>query len=267
MIRERGSPDRRGRRCGRGGGLRREDIGRRLNNDGHHRVVLATLRTAEEALLTGEDDARGAPKQAADLLHQAHRIYLPRLFSAAETDRARLRVWDPRIERALTLGSEYGLPEYLAAGPELLRLWQNAWSPNPSAHAPGHPRAAALVTAAVEIRRAGHAASLLRTPVEAVHEHYLEKHGGERLRPESLDEAWAWATRPRRATTALLQQAGERVRVFDYLLDVTQRGSGGTRGRPGTAFFTPASPRRSPAARRTPPSGRNGDTGEPAATP
>ncbi|MER7701302.1 tetratricopeptide repeat protein [Kitasatospora sp. NPDC097605] len=208
------------------GGLRREDLGRLLGEDGHHRVVLATLRTAEEALLTGEDDDRGAPKQAAEVIRQAHRVYLPRLFSAAETDRARLRAWDPRIDSALTLGGGYGLAEYLAAGPELLRLWQDAWSPNTSAHAPGHPRAAALVSAAVDIRRAGHSAWMPRALVEAAHAHYLEQRGGERLRPEEPDEAWAWATRPRRATTALLQQSADRVGVFDYLLDVTQRAAG-----------------------------------------
>ncbi|MFE6870391.1 tetratricopeptide repeat protein [Kitasatospora sp. NPDC057692] len=208
------------------GGLRREDLGRLFGAGGHHRVVLATLRTAEEALLTGEDDDRGAPKQAAEVVRQAHRVYLPRLFSAAETERARLRAWDRRIESALTLGGGYGLAEYLAAGPELLRLWQDAWSPNTSAHAPGHPRAAALVTAAVDVRRAGHSASMPRALVEAAHTYYLERSGGDRLRPEPLDEAWEWATRPRRATTALLQPSGDHVRVFDYLLDVTQRAAG-----------------------------------------
>ncbi|MER5355325.1 tetratricopeptide repeat protein [Kitasatospora sp. NPDC002551] len=210
------------------GGLRREDLGRLLGEDGHHRVVLATLRTAEEALLTGEDEDRGAPKHAAEVIRQAHRVYLSRLFSTAESDRARLRAWDPRIESALTLGGGYGLAEYLAAGPDLLRLWQDAWSPNTSAHAPGHPRAAALVTAAVDIRRAGHAASMPRALVEAAHAYYLERHGGERLRPEPPEEAWEWATRPRRATTALLQRSGDRVGVFDYLLDVAQRAAGPT---------------------------------------
>lgn len=207
-------------------GLRREDIGRLLNEGGHHRVVLATLRTAEEILLAGEDNDRSTSKQAAELLRQAHRIYLPRLFSPAETNRARSRTWDPRIENALGSGAHYGLAEYLAAGPELLSLWQSAWSPNTSAQAPGHPRAAALVTAAVEIRRSGHAAALPRALVETVHEYYLGERGGERLRPESLEEAWKWVTRPRRATTSLLQQSGESIWVFDYLLDVTQRAHG-----------------------------------------
>ena len=39
-----------------------------------------------------------------------------------------------------------------------------------------------------------------------------------------MTEAWTWATRPRRATTALLQVTDDKhVQVFDYLLDAIQR--------------------------------------------
>jgi len=77
-----------------------------------------------------------------------------------------------------------------------------------------------------EARRAGHNASLPRALLEKVHGHYLAERGGARLRPESLEDAWQWATRARRATTALLQPYGDRhVRVFDYLLDSVQRSS------------------------------------------
>ena len=59
-----------------------------------------------------------------------------------------------------------------------------------------------------------------------MHEHYLRERGGPLLRPEPLTEAWKWATRPRRATTALLQGSEDQhVHVFDYLLDTVQRQS------------------------------------------
>jgi hypothetical protein len=45
-----------------------------------------------------------------------------------------------------------------------------------------------------------------------------------------VEQAWDWATRPRRSTTALLQPVTttdtDAVGVFDYLLDQTQRRAG-----------------------------------------
>ena len=108
----------------------------------------------------------------------------------------------------------------------MMRDWENAWSPNTDPRAPSHPRGAALVTAAVEVRRGGYGSPLPREVLEAVHDYYLGERGGALLRPEPLTEAWEWATRPRRATTALLQGLGsQHVHVFDYLLDTAQRQS------------------------------------------
>jgi tetratricopeptide (TPR) repeat protein len=211
------------------GGLRRNDVLRLLGGTGHHRVIVATLRAAEEARLTAHatEEGRQAGKDVTDTLAQASRIHLPRLFSGSEQQRARARVWDRRIADALDHAADYGIAEYLAAGPVLLRDWKNAWSPNTDPTAPTHPRGAALVTAAVDLRRAGHSAAIPRTLLDRLHEHYLTAGGGPRLRPEPLQDAWEWATLPRRATAALLQPVGhEQAEVFDYLVDVVQRDTG-----------------------------------------
>jgi tetratricopeptide (TPR) repeat protein len=211
------------------GGLNRASIGRLLDGEGHHRIILATLRAVEEDRLTGSEpdqDGRRVRKDAREALEQAYRIPLGRVFSPAERERAHARDWDSRIFDALAHATEYGIAEYLAAGPELVRDWENAWSPNTDPHAPSHPRAAALIAAAVDLRRAGYTSLLPRALLTEVHEYYLTWRGGVRLRPESLDEAWSWATRPRRATTALLHPTGEQhVQVFDYLVDTVQRRS------------------------------------------
>jgi tetratricopeptide (TPR) repeat protein len=139
-------------------------------------------------------------------------------LSTAEQGRAEEREWDPRIADALRHSEDYGLAEYLAAGPELLRDWRDGWDIGT------HPRGAALVAAAVDVRRAGLTPSLSGRLLEETSEHYLRQRGGDRLRPESMDAAWEWALSPRRATTALMagaQKAG--FDVFDYLVDVTQR--------------------------------------------
>ena len=215
------------------GGLSPADVARVLAGARSHRVIVATLRSAEETLLTdkvGDDEGgRLARKAAREVLELAFRVYLPRLFSQAETERAEARAWDPRIADAVAQASEYGIAEYLAAGPELMRDWENAWSPNTDPRAPSYPRAAALITAAVDIRRSGFTSPLPRSLVTDVHDHYLHERGGSRLQPEPIADAWAWATRTRRATTALLQDVdGEHVLLFDYLLDTVQR-----RSRPG----------------------------------
>ncbi|WP_225793641.1 tetratricopeptide repeat protein [Streptomyces aculeolatus] len=212
-------------------GLTRTGVARVVAGEGHHRVILATLRAAEQARLvdagTEPDEAgRTAFNEARETLEQAESLRLDRIFSAAERDRARAHDRDPRIADALAHADDYGIAECMAAGPDLLRDWQDAWSPNTDPAAPTHPRAAALIAAAIDIRRAGYTSPVSRRILRAVHEHYLNTRGGARLRPEPLTDAWEWATRSRRATTALLQpEEDDCVRVFDYLADAVQRRS------------------------------------------
>jgi tetratricopeptide (TPR) repeat protein len=211
-------------------GLTRANIGRVRSGRRSHRVIMATLRAAEEARIASEAaaDERGRQSRrgAREVLEQGHRISLKRMFSPSEQERAQANAWDLRIASALAHANEYGVAEYLAAGPELMRDWENAWSPNTELNAPTHPRAAALIAAAIDIRRSGYTSPLPRSLLEQVHDHYLRQRGGSRLRPESLADAWAWASRPQRATTALLEHVGDQhVQVFDYLLDAVQRRS------------------------------------------
>jgi hypothetical protein len=128
------------------GGLTRGDIARVLAGKRSHRVIVATLRAAEESRLTsepaGEDGRWQVRRDACEVLEQACRLPLARMLSREEKDAARAQVWDPRIAAALTQSDIYGLAEYLAAGPELLRDWENAWSANTDPQLPSHPRGA-----------------------------------------------------------------------------------------------------------------------------
>jgi hypothetical protein len=212
------------------GGLTRAGVARVLASRRAHRVIVATLRAAEEALLisdaAGEEGGWRSRRDAREVLELGHRIPMPRMFSGPEKERARALASDPRIAEALEHADVYGVAEYMAAGPELLRDWEDAWSPNTDPRVPSHPRGAALVAAAVDMRRGGYVSPLPCQLLEAVHDHYLNERGGARLRPESLGDAWAWAAMARRATTALLQHVDDdHVQVFDYLLDAAQRHS------------------------------------------
>ncbi|MET8335107.1 tetratricopeptide repeat protein [Streptosporangium canum] len=213
----------------RSGTLTSVQLARILGGRGH-KVILATLRSAEEDQLTHlppDSDAiqRGLGDQAAHVLEQAHRIRLKRIFSPAELKRTHVRAADERIADALDYAGEYGIAEYLAAGPHLQDAHDNAWAVG------RNPRGAALMAAAIDCRRAGHLSPLPRALLEELHQGYLDEHGGQRLRPEPLEQAWQWATRQRRSTAAPLQsvdEEGARVEVFDYLVDRHQQRVGPT---------------------------------------
>jgi hypothetical protein len=127
----------------------------RIRDGKGHKMIVATLRSAEEDQLTqvaadAEDSKRRLGDEAIQILGQAHKIRLRRLFTPQEVERAHAQASDERIADALDYSSEYGLAEYLAAGPHLQDAYDNAWEVG------RNPRGAALVAAAIDSRRAGH---------------------------------------------------------------------------------------------------------------
>ncbi|MES9602160.1 tetratricopeptide repeat protein [Actinomadura sp. NPDC000929] len=203
------------------GGLARNHVTELMTGTNHHRVIVATLRAAEEdrfSVTSEDEERRQLQRDSRAVLEQAHRIFVERRFSAAEQQRAgALAGEDPRIGDALAHADTFGVAEYLACGPQLLAEWDNAWAKGT------HPRAAALIAVAVDIRRAGYTAPLPKILLEELHSGYLDHKGGARLHPEALDQAWEWATRPRDSGNAPLH-AGTKdaYEVFDYLVDTVQ---------------------------------------------
>jgi len=211
------------------GGVTSKSIAELLAGDGHHRVVLATLRAAEESRLIAA--AEGLPggqlmREGQAALDQVdHRIVVDRLFSEPERARATaLAAQDPRLADALGHADQYGVAEYLSSGPRLRIESENAWERGT------HPRGAALVTAAVDCRRAGFAAPLPQQLLDELQQQYLDRRGGTRLRPESLALAWKWATTLRDSGDSPLWPTGrggsdefDVFDVFDYLVDVPVR--------------------------------------------
>src|SRR5262249_12592723 len=124
---------------------------------------------------------------------------------------------DPRIVYALAHAGEYGVTQYLAAAPRLLRAWRSGWA--------AFPRGAALVAAAVDCRRAGLTGPLPGRMLEELHGPYLGRHADTRTPPETLEAGWDWATTPPDgAGVPLLRKVGQSsYTVFDYLVDSAQR--------------------------------------------
>ncbi|MEU0619182.1 tetratricopeptide repeat protein [Streptomyces albogriseolus] len=200
------------------GGLSRNLITRFLDTKGQHRVVLATIRASElNTYLRTDNGSRPLNREVLDALALAHRIDLPRMFSLAEKDRAATRTWDSRITAALDNADRFGIAEYLSAGPELLHLW------HASRDGGEHVRGAALVSAAVDFRRAGVTAPLPRTALDELAVHYLPKRGGAPFLGEAPTQAWQWANEVRTTTALLTPVSTGSFDVYDYLVDETIR--------------------------------------------
>lgn len=192
-------------------------------------VLLATLRAEQFRVLRQAD----LIEPAADHSHKAHRhdmsvaakvldqidvTIIERRWSNREIERA-AEVSDSRIRDALAHQDTYGIAEYLAAGPKLMQEWKLAWTPG------ANPRGAAMVSAAVDMTRAGLAGALPLQLIESAHEYYLETAGGTLLRPEVYSDALNWAAMRRYGITSLLlpRDSNNSYRPFDYLVDSVAR--------------------------------------------
>ncbi|MEV7872478.1 tetratricopeptide repeat protein, partial [Streptomyces sp. NPDC088124] len=191
-----------------------------LGDDSHDVLVIATMRAHEHHQFVSPpidappEERAQRERTARELLQSGRTIRVDRRWSAAERERAAEHAADPRLARAVD-DERFGIAETLACGPTMLELWQNAWAPG------GHPRAAAVLTAAVDCRRLGVHAPISPGILADLHVRYLEDRGGDRLRPEPLDEALSWLCAPvHGATGSLLISSADGFQAFDYLLDV-----------------------------------------------
>lgn len=193
-------------------------------------VVLATIRTEfyqhytdgqSGKFASGGTDAR-LPAFPARVIRTSRHITIERIWDHGDRQRASASE-DPRIVSALESDNSYGVAEYLAAGPQVLKLWRSA------SRVGGNPRGAALVAAAVDLTRTGVGSSFPPEALERLHDHYLKQAGGPTLRPERLDEAWKWASDVVLGVTSpLVPGKGGRWKPFDYLVSDAAR-----RSRPG----------------------------------
>lgn len=184
--------------------------------------VVATMRTRFHRELRSEP--RGEVRSGEHLigmrvLNSVWPVLLDRMWSDGELART-VAAGDDRLRAAHAHHGDFGVAEYLAAGPELLAAWREARAPTADR---GHPRGHALVAAAVDLARTGLTSPVPGQVLEELHAGYLVD--AALLRPESLAEAWAWATEQRLGVTSLLVpgDVGQSTwRAFDYLADTAR---------------------------------------------
>ncbi|WP_326719983.1 tetratricopeptide repeat protein [Streptomyces sp. NBC_00243] len=202
------------------GGLTAGMVGRMLDSPRSEVIILATMSAHQHARIripyaADDEPGRDMLRQAREVIRLATTVRVDRRWSAAEIARAQQSArGDSRLAAAVRDASRqgHGVAEFLAAAPALLSDWYDAWAPGT------HPRAAALVGAAVDARRAGVHRPLAEDLLRQLHGTYLELRGGSLLRPESWPDALSWACSPARATSSLLlPRAENRYLAFDYL--------------------------------------------------
>ncbi|WP_051798484.1 inositol monophosphatase family protein [Catenuloplanes japonicus] len=190
---------------------------RRLRGDDPTRVVaLATMRANEYTARLSDGDSPELMRADQQVLRAARTIHLERSLTPAERRRAQELAADPRILDAVRHAQQFGLGEFLAAGPRLWRRWKQAITDTDPAVRAG----AALVSAAVDSRRAGLLRPLTTDELFALLPYYLPAPPTD---GNARHAALGWATDTTGTPTGLLLDTPVGIGSFDYLLDEAQR--------------------------------------------
>ncbi|GIH11842.1 hypothetical protein Raf01_00140 [Rugosimonospora africana] len=208
------------------GGLDRAALDRIYDRQRSDVLILATVRSDElmelEAPTATRDSEGSRPVMRAgvDVLAQTSlRVELRAKLSPAEKMNARDHLTDSRVAAALA-HPEYGLGEYLAAGPQMLLRW----------HAAGNYElspASAIISAAADFRRAGFGKPIPAGELAEAHVCYL----AERIRHspalKPFPECLRWVCEPvAGASSCLSAIRDESYAVSDYLFERAVAGDG-----------------------------------------
>ncbi|GGM45125.1 hypothetical protein ACFFX1_43080 [Dactylosporangium sucinum] len=183
-------------------------------------MIVGTLWPEQYAEYTSFQVPYGAHAKPRTLVDLANVIVVEPRLSDAELDRARrVAEADPRVRAALASG-EYGLTQTLAAGPHLLRHWQNA-----------DPYARAVIAAAVDLTRLGVLHPISATCLRAAARGYCSTRERAAAKPDWFDTALAYATKSMLgAAAALRPEAVDMGEVDGYTVaDFLQQQAGGAR--------------------------------------
>ncbi|MEV4842975.1 tetratricopeptide repeat protein [Micromonospora matsumotoense] len=192
-------------------------------------VVVATIRDEELSRLDhaatrgGQGQeliTAGLDEAAAKLVAQIRgRRRIPVGQHLTDSERIKAEATgDDRITAALTAG--VGFAEYLAAGPAMMRRWSVGDGPSFEV---GH----ALISAAVDCRRAGYTTPVPRDILAKLYRPYLSPAWRHRADLPTITQGLQWACeRVLGASSCLLPHENGTYTASDYLLDRTTTGQG-----------------------------------------
>lgn len=171
--------------------------------DGTDVAVLATLRAEARSELNAAGQDVSIARAFDEVMRRARIIRLDRRLSEAEVDRAQKLRTDIRIADALDHATRAGFAEYLAAGPAILEHWE-------SARRGEHPVAGAIISGAIDARRAGYL-TITRIVLEQLYIWYLDAQVRFQANLPSFDAALEWAIQPVRGASACLIPIGKEI--------------------------------------------------------
>ncbi|MFD9895247.1 hypothetical protein ACFWY9_38400 [Amycolatopsis sp. NPDC059027] len=185
-------------------------------------VVVATIRakqreTLSEQFISVGERANLQVPEVQRLLLNFTATYLSKELDQSELfDAYKLR-GDPRIAFALdSHNNGYGVIELIAAGPAVLQRWLTGSEG-------GNRLGAALVSAAVDIYRAGYQAQIPEDWLKAACVGYLTKEDVAADPKANFEDAFLWATeKVHGANSCLIKGDSRSFKAFDYLVDYAQ---------------------------------------------
>ncbi|MFE2976508.1 hypothetical protein [Streptomyces sp. NPDC059258] len=185
-------------------------------------LFLATLRSRAKAameLAAVGPSGRSLASISQAVLSGATTLRIAHHLDSGERKAAAGHANDPRIAAALS-SEVAGFAEYIAAAPATLSRWQDGRDGS-------NEIGAALVSAAVDLRRAGYLSAIPREWLEAMHVAYLDPRIQARTDEAQLDAAFSWAIQMVRGASSCLEVQGKGLySPFDYLVDFAQREGG-----------------------------------------
>ncbi|MEI5134048.1 hypothetical protein RB199_20040 [Streptomyces libani] len=182
-------------------------------------LFLATLRSAAKhamASATAGGLGRSLSAISKAVMAGATSVRVDRSLNEREIRSVNRQRADLRISMALEKARHAGLAEFIAAGPATLERWRDGQD---GANEVG----AALVSAAVDFRRAGYFSPIPQEWIEAACSVYLDPRTRQRMSQAHFDTAFLWATEILHGASSCLEVVGDRLfSPFDYLVDHIQ---------------------------------------------
>ena len=192
-------------------------------------VVLATMRSGEYALHSGESPSRNPGSQQSSgtatpgLFRSSNRLLgdmatvvpLSPHWSQDERTRAHDQARDPRIAEALQQSDTLGLVGYMTSGPQLWKKWRDAWLGV-------QPVGAAIVAAAVDCRRIGRSRPVPADLLRRLYQAYIEDPEAAST-PRAFEDGLAWASQGHALIKPVDDAGSQRYVAVDYLVDAVQR--------------------------------------------
>ncbi|MFE4420674.1 tetratricopeptide repeat protein [Streptomyces sp. NPDC056817] len=184
-----------------------------LRHDEYKRYRKKIGRRQREALDAAENSATYNGARVLDLVDP---IEIDREWSADERERAE-REDDPRLAKALTSVAEAAVCEYLAAGPQLWRIYNSALRDGKKHVGP------LLVRAAIDLKRAGIKGTIPQDLLVQVALGYKDARRQPSISETLLVKGFSWGSKIRFGVTGLMEKSEEGWLPFDYLVDAAAR--------------------------------------------